>query len=519
MIEVKSCFQSKGELRPPSKKRRKKSGPYQLKIDELPELPFEQILIQLSLEDRLRARAVSKGWRRKFDSYPVKSLCYSERPDCHILGNRRRVSGAFAKNFIRSRRFSSFFNTIGQTILSNLNHLRLCDIRVYESESAAFSRSLTSFGQLEQLEIIRVRYIAHLPSDPLVDVELNTPMLHSIHLEKVKVIAKLTLKTERLKRIKIADCPALSMEFSHVEPIERLLVDRLEYTEVKNLKNLKYLYIYRCSSMDPTFLSSLEQLKEIHLVNHRVNLNQRRLTISELFSQKERCGRVDLKIYLLGLLLSGPDDPAISYLDGLHEEALRCLAENSSRLADEIPFHDFLRYSAIQLIVPGLEMNVLKRFTDLEKIVVYRVQNIERFLDIVKNLDQIVRLEFYGVSSQELFDRLPEHSALRRLAIIPEYPWMKQLIDFQFLSRLKNLTELYLPFQIDIEIIRTILEELPFLWYFEFVHGYNQSIITIQTVHPKGYWVFGSARYATVDDVNAVIQFITHNWALKKPKL
>ena len=510
MIEVKSCFQSKGELRPPSKKRRKKSGPYQLKIDELPELPFEQILIQLSLEDRLRARAVSKGWRRKFDSYPVKSLCYSQRPDFRILGNSERASSTFAQNFIRSRRLSSFFDTIGQTILSNLKHLRFCDIRVYENESAAFSRSLTSFGQLEQLDIIRVDYyINPLSPDRPIDVELNTPMLHSIHLEKVKTIAKLTLKTERLKRIKIADCPALSMELTHVEPIERLLVDRLEYTKVKNLKNLKYLYIYRCSSIDPTFLSGLEHLKEIHLVDPK-----QRSTISELFSQRERCGRADLKIYLLGLLLSGSDDPAISSLNGLHKEALRCLAENPSRLADEIPFHDSLHYSAIERVVPRLEMNVLKRFTDLEQIVVKDwdpVQNIERFLDILKNLDQNTMLKFFGVQQQELFDRLPEHSALRRLTIFPETrevrPWMRHLIDFQFLSRLKNLTELVLPFQIDIEIIRTILEELPFLWLFEYDHG----MVSIQTVHPKGYWVFVYGRCVTVDDVNAVIQFITQD--------
>ena len=93
-------------------------------MEELPELPFEQVLNYLSLKDRLKARTVSRAWRNKFDRYPVKSLCYSSCSSGFSFEKSRWVSGAFAKNFISSTRFVSFFDTYRQTILSTLKHLR-----------------------------------------------------------------------------------------------------------------------------------------------------------------------------------------------------------------------------------------------------------------------------------------------------------------------------------------------------------------------------------------------------------
>ena len=122
-------------------------------MDELPELPFEQVLSYLSLEDRLKARAVSRGWRNMFDRYPVRNLCFSSRPSDFIKGKSRWVSGAFAKNFINFNfiRFESFFS---QTILSSLKRLRLCDLDLTEEDRAAFARILNSFVKLEELDII-----------------------------------------------------------------------------------------------------------------------------------------------------------------------------------------------------------------------------------------------------------------------------------------------------------------------------------------------------------------------------
>lgn len=86
---------------------------------------------------------------------------------------------------------------------------------------------------------------------------------------------------------------------------------------------------------------------------------------------------------------------------------------------------------------------------------------------------------------------------------------------FWFFSRLKNFRELHLSFSIDTEIIRAILEKLPFLWQFDVLYNKNK-LATIETVPSKRYWVHVTGRYATVNDVNAVIQFITDESSKKR---
>ena len=100
---------------------------------------------------------------------------------------------------------------------------------------------------------------------------------------------------------------------------------------VKKLKNLKQFYFAGYLAIDSTLLSDLEQLKEIHLDDPN--------PVSNLFDQKRRFGPADLKIYLCGLCLIGPDDPAIGLGFGYFKgEFFAHLTENASRLADQIPF-------------------------------------------------------------------------------------------------------------------------------------------------------------------------------------
>ena len=71
-------------------------------IDDPPELRFERVLNYLSLEDLIRSRIVSRGWYNRIDSFRVKRLCFSDRPNGFIPLKSRLVSGAFAQNFICS---------------------------------------------------------------------------------------------------------------------------------------------------------------------------------------------------------------------------------------------------------------------------------------------------------------------------------------------------------------------------------------------------------------------------------
>ena len=464
-------------------------------MDDLPELPFEQVLSYLNLEDRLRLSAVSRSCHQKIANSRVKSLCFSERPIGRILGKNRWISGAFAQNFISSTRFASFFDTFGQTILSSLKHLRLCDLNLRASNETALTRNLNSFSQLETLDMIRVQCC------PQRKFELTLPMLTSIHLEELAADRRLTLDAPRLREVRAvrADFSDLRLEIVHGESVERLLADSLEYTEVKNLKNLQYLYVDYVPGADRTFLSSLQQLKEFH-TNDSLN-------VSELFEQKQQLGRADLKVYLWGLLLNGPEDPAInalqnSFPDDLTRESFVCLAENRSRLADQIPFYDFLRYSAIEGVPLGLEVNVLKKFIDLKSVEVdHPVQNIQRFLDLLKNCARIVELTFNGDQPQDLFDRLPEHCAVQKLSIY------RPPSDLAFLFRMKHLIDLDLnTTSIDSETVRRAFDELPVLSSFRF--WISELEITIQVDHPKQFRVLVDNKLKTVSDLNAAIEFI-----------
>ena len=466
-------------------------------MDDLPELPFEKVLSYLSLEDRLKARAVSRRWYHKINSFRVKSLCYSSRSSDFIRGKIRWVSGPFAENFVSTTRFTSFFDTFGRTILSSLKHLRLCDLNLTEGDPTAFARTLNSLDQLQKLDIIRAEL-------NLQDVlNLNLPMLTSLQLEDVHGIGMLTLEAPRLQQVKILGDyrTILRMEIVHGESVERLFVDGWGYTDMKKLKNLQFLYAAYLPGLDPTFLSSLQHLKEIH-TNHPRD-------VSQLFEQKQRLGRVDLKIYLYGLLLNGPHDPARNVLRNslpsyLAPEAFVCLAENPSRLADEILFYRTFYYSEIEAVAPSLDADLLKRFTDWDHVAANDpVRDTQRFLDLLKNWENISKLSFSCDQPQDLFDRLPEHCAIQDLTLYCPPS------DLAFLFRLKHLIRLHVGGSIrwPIETVRRAFDELPALSCFTFRYGQKRASIRIgQSKQFKA--CFGSG-WMTFIDLNAAIEFIT----------
>ena len=474
-------------------------------MNELPDLPFEQVVSYLSLEDLIKSRAVSRAWYHRINSFRLKNLCFSQRPTGFIEGSRRLVNGAFAQNFISSIRFVSFCTTFRCSMLANLKHLRLCAFDLNERNQAAFRNSLNSFEQLQELDIIQSGADFGLR----MKFDLNLPMLHSIHLNRVDGIGQLTLDAPRLKWVKLMDCNQLRVDLVHTEPVESLLVDKFEYLPVTILKNLRYLYkghdylkyLDKISRFGQ-ILSSLKHLKEIHL--DHLNGVDNRESISELFRQKRLSNRTQLKIYLHGLLLSGPDDPAIDSLRHfIFEETLRCLAENSSRLVDEIPLCHLLYYRPIERLAPSSEMSILKRFIDLRAVVVsFPIQDTQRFLNLLKNFHNIVELHFSSDQSQDLFDRLPEHCAVQGLTV------QKAPSDFRFIFRLKKLIQLDLSFSIDEKTVRKILEELPFLCDSSFMC--QNKRVSIKTGHLKPFEVTVEREKANVTDLEAVIQFIVN---------
>ena len=470
-------------------------------MDDLPVLPFKKILSYLSLRDRLRLGAVSRSCREKVHNSRVKSLCFSSRPCDFILGKSRWVSGVFAQNFINSTKFPSFFDAYSHSILSSLKHLRLCDL--YLHAGRALVRALNSFSQLEELHIVRVKCNCTY-------AELKLPMLTIFHLEEATQIPRITLNAPRLRVITLQKIDNFSLEIVHDESVEKLIQIDIGRS-VRMMKSLKYIYFQNYSNYS-TIYSALSQLKHLNQLKHLQEIHTNKPDdVSKLFTQKERYGRADLKIYLYGLLLNGPDDPAINAFgynsDYLSSFRLVCLAENRSRLADEIPFYHSLHYSNIERVAPGLEVDVLKRCTNLNQIQVYPpVQDIQRFLDLLKNCARIVELMFNGDHPQDLFDRLPEHCAVQKLTL------SRPPSDLAFLFRLKNLINLKLEWSIDAELVRKAFNELPFLSIFNFQKDpsldYNRYHVEISTDIPKRIpvWTQVGRSFNKFSDLNSAIQ-------------
>ena len=471
-------------------------------MEDLPVLPFEKIFSYLSLEDRIRSRTVSRRWCKTIDSLKVKSLFYSGLPIGFFGRKSRFASGAFAQNFISSAKFRLFFDTFTSSILTNLKHLRLCELK-FNAEDSTFAQVINSFG-LEQLDIYNVGFSNDSDDeDPDLDkeFELNLPMLKSVRLFWLSQIGSLTLDAPRLQRVELIACSNLKMNLIHAESVETLVTDDIGAFAVTKLKNLKYLYGGYYSGIDSISLFNLKKLQEIHLYDHD--------KVSDFFVQKKQYHCTDMKIYYCGVLLNGPDDPAMYHFFSfyyLHDKIFRSLVGNPSRLADEIPIYETIPYTAIESVAPELQVTLLNRLTHFGTINVTKpVQHIQRFLDFLKSFDQIKRLRFSGDQPQTLLDRLPDYCAVRGLTIerVPS--------DLSFLFRLKNLNHISFSFSIDNSLIQKIFENLKFIVSFQFKCSNESNYVEIQISHRNRYNVWVSGFETIKPDLSTAIQFIMEN--------
>ena len=478
--------------------KREESGVKLNKLNNLPDIPFEKILSYLPLEDLVRSRAVAPRWYRTIDRFRVNSLFYSDRPSGHIFEKSRLVNDVFAQNFICSHKVWSFFNTFANSILLKLKRLRFYRLDFNAETQPLFDSTRESFVHLEELSLFHVR------SDSKAWA-MKLPMLRSFRLEDGSGFKGLIFNSPKLLEVRCLRSKPLVLDFVQGDCVERLTTDEWRKAMGEKLKNLKYLYCEDSIAIYSTILADLKVLKEIHVSypNHA----------KHLFERRKRYERFDLRIFLFGCLLDGPDNPAMeSSPHSFNEDTFCTLVRNHKRLADEIPFCTCLDYEAIIAAAPEspeLAINVLKRFIDLKKIIVHKpVQNTGRFLDLLKSFGHISELQFDCDQPQELYDRLPEHCAVQWLAID------HASLDIDFLLRLSSIIHLSVACPIDAEYIRKAFEKLKFLSTFHFrsLNKKNlQQRVEIAIRHPKGFHVTVQAKEADVADRNAAIQFITEN--------
>ena len=327
------------------------------------------------------------------------------------------------------------------------------------------------------------------------------PMLESLHFEEFYGLRILTLDAPRLRLMTFRQCDTdLELELVHADSVEWLDTDFNRHLEVKKLSNLKYFFERIYSTISTELLPGLGQLKELHLIE--------RSSLWELFEQRQKYGLADLKFYLFSCLVNGPDDPAMDALI-YFQVPIDYLAANPSRMADYIPFSDYVRYEEIEHLPSEFAISFLNRSSNLVRMTVYKpVQDIEHFLNVIEN--HIADLEFAecpeGGQLQELFDRLPEHCDVQKLKIgyVPS--------NLEFLFRLKHLMSLTIKqYSISVETVRKVLEGLPFLLKFKFT--FENKRVTMKVVNlfktPKLFKLCMNEEEQLVADLNAAIQFVT----------
>ena len=465
-------------------------------MEHLPFEMFRRIVVDLNLEEVIRLRAVSRQWCFYVDHFTVTTLCLSDKARGHIFGKQRLISGKFEQNFIKLKpsKLQPFFDCFGRSIFVNLKHLRVCGLSI-NHRTAAFAQILNSFGQLQSLSLINVTS-PFGKKESAANFKLNLANLRSIEFEKSNGIRELTLDAPALSKIKHWNYglrTSLKLKLVHAESVEWLVTDCESILEVAKLKNLQYLYSVFSLTIGPTFLSSLEKLKEIHLDLYQP---------AELYGQIQKYGRTDLKIYRFGFLVDCPNDPIkYCHFEYFNKFAIDCYVHNFSRLADEILYYMWWDYEAIEESFPEGRVNIWSRFVRMNDVrVSRRVQNVQKFLNFLKSFDNIEALRFSSKQPQDLFNQLPDYCSVQKLRIVgmPE--------DFDFLFKLHHLIELSLIWcKIDDEFIRRIFGELKFLMFFDFHFNGRRASISLQS---KLFRTQVKGKSDSFDDLNDAIQFI-----------
>lgn len=480
-------------------------------MDNLPWLPLAKILSYLSLDDRIKYRAVSQSWRDCIDNFKETSLCFSELKRGHLFEKRRLVNDKFDRAFIASTKFESFFSNFAKSIFSHLKNLRIC--RLTLKVSLPLFQIINSFGKLEELNLINLRLG---PVEP----QLELPNLRRIWIENLNGIGKLILDASKLQRIDLWDCGALRLEIINGESVESIIATSTTYLDVEKFKNLKYLYCFRLEPINDKFLSNLDELEELHF-NSGLSI--------KLLNQKRRY-QPSLKLYYRGLLLDlrnhldelnavqaenlGQNDK-YNYYRFPPKEQIDCYIENQPRLADQIliNYSRCMDYSVIEQTISKTPTDFWQRFVGLRDIRVYGLihpKGIQQFLRFLKSLENISKLDFKSCRTQLLFDQLPEHCAgLQKLAIRSE------VSNLRFLFKLKHLIDISLRNQIDEAFLRKVFNKFEFVLSFEFFNRFDSQAKLVKQPNSDQFEVSIFCQKPVLSSLNKAISSLNFGAPLK----
>ena len=389
----------------------------QIQMDNLPFELFERIFGFLPLAEKIRAKRVSKFWKRRIDHLEIKSLLVTSDSE---FDKDLRASLASAKLF-DSNEFIDFLNSVPVNLLSSMNprakvfsflsstrsilQSRLKQIVLFNVYHLEVAPTLSLFNQIQKLNVIDTRRIES-------KITICLPQLTTLSLS-FKGEPKILLVTPKLKKLELIVADKNRTEFDVLFP-STIQYARFSYyhRSIEQMTGLKTLHCDDIAQIDEIahdLLLRLTELDEVHA--NTVDLFKRMLAQKTVYSKPQ------LKLFFCGLQTNS----LVEFRDctrNLNSQRLRLYLKNPGRLAQQLPFATKLKYSDVEAVAQVASARFWRRFVNLDCIKIPPRVNEAALIDFISLNRSINTLEFRIDSIAIGF--------LRRLAT--SYPFMRLVL-------------------------------------------------------------------------------------------
>ena len=407
---------------------------------DLPPEIIQEILFNLSIDDLLVCRTVSKLFKDNVDHLRIDELLVSNL-SARDLPITLKWPGSNAEVNCHRCFSSSFFlhykswPVLLQSILSKLkklfigNSLDFDSNRFFEIPSDVLYDTFRSFKQLEVLQL----NLSDIHSANVQTLSLPNLKILSIFIYKFK--PPLIFDTPKLERLKFSSqLSENKFKFVHTAKVTWLECGSYEYfaSIFPNLVHLKCKHICdgELTGQLKEMLFKLPNLKQIHLDGPRSAFYELRRLKREL--------NVNLKIYYQEIEF---DDEIPANHTGGHiiQSNVMNYVENYSKVADELE-HKWIKYNFLEQHFGNLPAGLAGKFIYLSEFYIdgaIRNQNqLEVFLNELTSFD-VLKIRSSKLA-QNFYTNLPVYCPLVKVLFIYEEDENYKL-NFEFVLKMSNL--------------------------------------------------------------------------------
>lgn len=443
-------------------------------MDEVPFEIFAKIFRYLGLDDKTRCKRVSKQWKCKINLLNIRCLTITNnfKPYFHHLKWFDRDPPQFIdyQNYVLEEDFESSFIRSTTQMLRNLKDLILCHLKL-----SIINRALYIFsGQIERLMIDGIICDTFADSSDLGGPEgqlfIFSRTIRVLSLAEFTV-DKIVLILPELKFVEIDNLTEAEFDVHYPLSIEHAEFDYYEacLEEFENLKIVKFDSIDdEGDSLSENFLRYKPDIEEIHFGDKSV--------FRELKKQREEFGLTKLKLFYLGLDVTNSTN--LAQFDDCHDELnearLKLYIENSSKMADRLPFEMEIDFSEVEPVYSLLPSGFWKKLVYLDLIrITKRLNDESSLIECLKLVNVFGSLEIHvNCVTEELLKTVSVlNPTLLSLTLKSETAsgyseeGLKTII-----SNLAFLTELEFEFTTSLEFVQHAFEDRKFLISFTFLY-------------------------------------------------